>query len=96
MKVIVVATRSEDFASDDFAPLLPAEAKKALQLVAEDVVREIYSRKDGKGAILVLEASSELEAMEYLADLPLAKAGMLKFDIYPVGPYRGIVLAADA
>ena len=96
MKVVVVATRSEKFTAEDFAPLLPAEAKKALQLFAADVVREIYSRKDGKGAVLVLEAADEAEARARLAELPLAEAGMLEFDVYPVGPYRGIAAIAES
>ncbi len=96
MKIVVVATRSEKFSAEEFAPLLPAEAKKALSLFAEDVVREIYSRKDGKGAILVLEADDEDAARARLAELPLAEAGMLEFEVYPVGPYRGIAAAAEA
>ena len=96
MKVVVVATRSEKFTAEDFAPLLPGEAKKALSLLAEDFVREIYSRKDGKGAVLVLEAADEDAARERLAELPLAEAGMLEFEVYPVGPYRGIVAAAES
>lgn len=96
MKIVVVATRSDKFAPEDFAPLLPAESKKALQLFSEDVVREIYSRQDGKGAILVLEADSEDAARARLAELPLAEAGMLEFDLYPVSPYRGIVAIAES
>ena len=96
MKIVVVATRSDKFSADEFAPLLPAEAKKALQLFASDVVREIYSRKDGKGAILVMEAGDEDEARAHLAELPLAAAGMLEFDVYPVGPYRGIAAIAES
>jgi hypothetical protein len=96
MKVVVVATRSNKFTDEEFAPLLPAEAKKALQLVAEDVVREIYSRQDGRGAILVLEAESEEAAHAHLATLPLAEAGMLDFDVYPVKAYRAIAAAAEA
>ena len=96
MKIVVVATRSDKFSAEEFAPLLPAEAKKALQLFASDVVREIYSRKDGKGAILVIEAADEDEARAHLAELPLAAAGMLEFDVYPVGPYRGIAAIAES
>ena len=96
MKIVVVATRSDKFTDEEFAPLLPAEAKAALQLVADDVVREIYSRHDGRGAILVLEADSEDAANAILAELPLAKAGMLDFDVYPVKAYRAIAAAAQA
>lgn len=96
MKIVVVATRSENHSTEDFAPLLPGEAKKALQLVAADVFREIYSREDGKGAIIVMEADSEDAARARLDELPLVQAGMLELDVYPVGPYRGIIAASQA
>jgi hypothetical protein len=96
MKIIVIAHRSQKVPPEELAKHLPAEAKRALQFFAEDFVREIYSRKDGKGAVLIVEAESEAAARARLADLPLVKLGMLDLDFYPVGPYRGIVAAAKA
>lgn len=89
MKIFVVATRTGK--AEDIEPHLAAEAKKALQFVADDFFREIYSRTDGKGAIVVIEAADEAEAREKLESLPLAKAGLLSFDIYGTKPYRGFV-----
>lgn len=96
MKIIVIAHRNEARPPEDFAPHLQAEVKTALSLLAEDFIREIYSRADGKGAILIVEAADEDEARRRLAELPLARNGLLTFDIYPVGPYRGIVAAAKS
>ncbi len=91
MKVIVVAHRSEKYKPEDFTPHLDAEAAHALKLFAEETVREIYSRTDGKGAVLVLECADEAEAKEIIGGLPLARKGMLDFDIYGTKPYRGFV-----
>jgi hypothetical protein len=96
MKILVVAHRSETHKPEDFAPHLPAESKKALELVAEDFIREIYSRADAKGAVVIVEAKDEAEARARLGELPLAKAGMLRFEFYPLKPYRGFVEAARA
>ena len=93
MKIVIVATRTGD--PDAIAPFLAEEAKKALKLVASDFIREIYSRQDGQGAILVVEASGEEEARERLQSLPLVQNGLLSIDLYPVAPYRGIVAAAE-
>lgn len=95
MKVIVIATRA-DRPWPEFEPLMGKEAKQALTFMAEDFVREIYSRNDGKGAILVCEGESEEAVMERLAGLPLVQAGLLHLEPYGVGPYRGIVAAAQA
>jgi len=91
MKIVVIASRREDAAPEEFAPHLDAEATHALGLYRDEVVREIYSRADGKGAVLVLECADEAEAGRVLAELPLARAGLLSFDIYGTRPYRGIV-----
>ncbi|MDP7539369.1 MAG: superoxide dismutase [Alphaproteobacteria bacterium] len=91
MKVIAIAHRSTEHSAEDFAPHLEAEAHRALTLFAEQSFRELYSRTDGKGAIIVLEAASEDEAREKLESLPLAKLGMLSFDIYGTQPYRGFI-----
>jgi len=96
MKIIVVATRNANATQEAVAPLAQAEAKKALELWASGLVREINGRADGQGAILVIEAASEDEARAALAELPLAQAGLLDLDFIPVVPYRGLGLAAGA
>lgn len=95
MKVIVIATRKADASPEDFAPHLDAEAKHALGLYRDEVVREIYSRADGKGAIVVLECDDEAHAERIMNDLPLAKVGLLSFEIFGTAPYRGIVQHAN-
>jgi len=94
MKIFVLATRTGE--SDEIAKLLAPEAKMALQMVAADFVREIYSRKDGQGAILVVEADSLEDAQAKLGKLPLVEADLLTLDFYPVGPYRAIAAMAEA
>ncbi len=91
MKVIVVAHRKEDAKPEEFAPYLDAEANHVLCLYRDGYVREIYSREDGKGAIVVLECDDVAHAQRLVDALPLAKAGLLRTEIYGTKPYRGIV-----
>ncbi len=91
MKVVVIATRKQDAKAEDFAPYLEAEANAALALYRDDFVREIYSRADGKGAVVVLECNDVAHAERVLAQLPMVKAGLLSVEFYGVKPYRGIV-----
>ena len=91
MKIFVVATRNEDRPAEDFAPLMDPEADYALKLYKEEFVREIYSRTDGKGALVVVEAINEEKALEILSNLPLAKAGLLSFEAYGTSAYRGMI-----
>ena len=91
MKIVAIAHRAEGRKPKEFTPHLAAEANHALRLLAEEKVREIYSRADGKGAVLVLEAKDEAEARHVLDGLPMVKLGLIRFDIYGTRPYRGIV-----
>jgi muconolactone delta-isomerase len=91
MKVVAIAHRSDKHKPEDFAPHLEAESNHALKLLAQEKIREIYSRVDGKGAVVVMEVADEDEARRLLAELPMAKRGMIRFDLYPTKPYRGIV-----
>jgi len=91
MRFVVIAHRNESAGADQFTPeLMQAEAKTALGMWAEDFIRELYSRTDGKGAVLVIEAASEEEARERIGRLPLAEKGLLSFDIYGIKSYRVI------
>ena len=91
MKIVAIAHRAEDRNPEDFTPHLAAETNHALRLFAEEKIREIYSRADRKGAVLVLEATDEAEAKHILDGLPMAKLGLIRFDFYGTRPYRGIV-----
>lgn len=91
MKVVVIATRKADAKPEEFAPHLETEVGVALGMYRDETVREIYSRADGKGAVIVMECDDEAHARKLLGTLPLAKAGLLNFEIYVTKPYRGIV-----
>ena len=97
MRFVIVATRSETASPDEFTPeILQAESKTAFKLMADDFLRELYSRTDGKGAILVVEAASEDEVKEKLGTLPLAQKNLLSAEIYGIKAYRAIAAMADA
>ncbi|MDX1710199.1 MAG: hypothetical protein R3316_03575 [Rhodovibrionaceae bacterium] len=96
MKMILIAHRNQSRPKEDFEPWFEPEAKKALSLMAEDFFREIYSRADGKGAVMVVEADTVEEVERRLQELPFVQNDLLSFEIYPVVPYRGIVDAAKS
>lgn len=83
MRFFVILTRSETASPDEFTPeLLESEAKSALRLWADDFIRELYGRTDGKGAIMVVEATSEDEVKETLGALPMVQKSLPSLEIY--------------
>ena len=97
MKFVIVATRNQTASPDEFTPeILQAETKAAFKMMADDFLRELYSRTDGKGAILIVEAASEDEVKQKLATLPMAQKNLLSAEIYGTKAYRAIAALADA
>jgi len=90
MKVVVIAHRDQARKPEEFAPFLDDQANQARALIAQDIVREIYSLADGNGAILVLEVKDEAEARALVEATPMAKEGLIRFDVYGTKPYRGL------
>ena len=86
MRVFIIAHKSEDFTTEDFAAHLKAEEDHCLELYADGTLREILRRDDGKGAVLILEVENVAQAQQICADLPYAKLGMLSFSIYGTLP----------
>tara|TARA_B100000902_G_C26897992_1_gene710697 strand:- start:214 stop:501 length:288 start_codon:yes stop_codon:yes gene_type:complete len=91
MKVIVIATRNQEASAEEFSPYLGPEADHVIGMIKEDIVREVYSRSDGQGAVVVLECKDIDHAKKIIGEFPLAKAGLLTAEFYGANPYRGVV-----
>lgn len=90
MQVICVIGRSpkgnsETIPSDQMA----AEADYVRACYIDGVVRQIWSRGDVGGAVLLLEAADLEDARAVVSRLPLMQSGFLQVDsIVPLKPYR--------
>lgn len=71
---------------EKYAPHLNAEALHAWGLYKSGFIRDIYFRQDRPGVAIFLECDSVDEAMNVMAEFPLAKAGLLSFSVYRLAP----------
>ncbi len=72
---------------DKIKALLPEEARAVLNLYLTGQVRQWYFRQDRPGVVFMLEAGSVESAQAMVDALPLSKAGLLAYDLIPIGPY---------
>jgi hypothetical protein len=54
----------------------------------DGVIRDIYFRQDRPGVAIIAEAESVEAAKAVLADFPLAKAGLIGWEVIPLGPFH--------
>lgn len=72
---------------EKYQPHLLGEVRYGWQLYKSGVVRDIYFRQDRAGVAIIAEAESIDAARDALADFPLAKAGLIGWDVIPLGPF---------
>ncbi|RPI24494.1 MAG: superoxide dismutase [Chloroflexota bacterium] len=89
MKILAIERETPGATAQQFKPHLKPEAVRAWELYQAGVIREMYFHRDEHIAVLVLECADETEAANFLATLPLVKAGLIAFDLMPLVPYDG-------
>ncbi|MDO5614071.1 MAG: YciI family protein [Paracoccus sp. (in: a-proteobacteria)] len=87
MRFVAISNPVNGAGMDEFGPLLDAEVRYAWQGYKDGAFRDIYFRQDVLGVVIMVEADSLDAAKSAVAGFPLAKAGLITFDVIPVGPF---------
>ena len=90
LKIIALEKENEYVSEKNFQALLREEAAVVWKLYQRNILREIYFRSDKKNAVLILECDSIQQADKILADLPLVKNNIIKFELIGLKPYNGL------
>lgn len=94
--VLVILTPRQGVTVQQFLDVMPAEIQATVELYFDGRIREWYSRGDGKGVILLVDAKTEDEARALMETLPLAKAHLMDHQYIPVGPLMPLRLLVGA
>jgi peptidyl-tRNA hydrolase len=84
--VLVIQTVKQGVTAQQVMAVMPAEIRATVKLYLDGKIREWYSRGDGKGVVVLVEAQTEDEARAILETLPLAKEQLMDTEYVPVGP----------
>ncbi len=68
------------------ANIMPREVSDTVRLYLSGKIDQWYVRKDTRGVVFLMNVSSVEEAHELLEKLPLGVAGIMKFELIPIGP----------
>jgi hypothetical protein len=89
MRILAVSRNSPGVTMEQILPRLKPEAARVWELYQAGVIREIYFREDGRGAVILLESGNAEEARKHLDSLPLVQEKMISFDVVGLTPYPG-------
>ena len=87
MKLLCLDIPQPGASLEKYQPHLVAEARYAWRLYKSGVVRDFYFRQDRPGVALIAECDSVEGAKQALREFPLAKAGLIGWEVIPVGPF---------
>ena len=66
--------------------VIPEEVRATVRLYLEGKIRQWYSRSDGKGVILIVNATSIADAETVIDALPLSKENLVDYEYTELGP----------
>ena len=66
--------------------VMPEEVRATVRLYLEGKIRQWYSRSDGKGVILIVNATNIADAETVIDTLPLSKANLVDHEYAELGP----------
>jgi hypothetical protein len=85
-EVMVILTAKQGVTLPQIMKIIPAEIRATVKLYLDGKIRQWYSRGDGRGVILVLDAKTVDEAHAIMDSLPMTKENLMDHEYIPVGP----------
>ncbi len=85
-RIIAVGTLTSAATPKALSSVLPQEMRETIKLSHAGKIEKWNIRNDQTGIVFVLNMTDLNEAQEMLAQMPLDKAGLMKFDFIPLGP----------
>jgi hypothetical protein len=84
--VMVIVTVRPGITREQVMAVMPDEIRQTTQLYLNGMVREWYSRSDGRGAVFLLNVKDVAEGHAIMEGLPLAKQNLIDHEYIAVGP----------
>jgi hypothetical protein len=75
--------------------ILPSEVRETVRLYLAGKLDQWFVKQDQTGVVFILNVTDPKEAGELLETLPLGRAGLMKFQLIPLGPLKplGVLLS---
>jgi hypothetical protein len=85
-KLLAIGTFTAKGAPDQWKPLLPAEVRDTVRLYLAGKIDQWYLKQDQSGVVFMMNVTDPKEALELLRKFPFGQAGVMEFQIIPLGP----------
>ena len=85
-KLLAIGTFTAKGSPNQWKPLLPAEVRDTVRLYLAGKIDQWYLKQDQSGVVFMMNVTDPKEALELLGKFPFGQAGLMEFQIIPLGP----------
>jgi hypothetical protein len=85
-KVLAIGSFTAQAPASKWKPIVPAEMRQTALLYLNGKIDQWYVRPDQSGVVFVMNVTDPAEAKALLDPLPLGRAGLMTFELIPLGP----------
>ncbi|HEY0776435.1 MAG TPA: hypothetical protein VGD56_00585 [Gemmatirosa sp.] len=91
-KVLAIGSVTDQGTPDALGGVLPAEVRATVQLYLAGKIDQWYFRNEAAGVVFLMNCTTTAEARALLDALPLGVAGLMAFDLIPLGPLQALAM----
>jgi hypothetical protein len=85
-KLLAIGSFTAKATPNVWKALLPSEVRETARLYLAGKIDQWYVKSDQTGVVFVMNLIDPKEAQDLLAKLPMGQAGVMEFQIIPLGP----------
>jgi hypothetical protein len=91
-RILAIGTVNSLGSDDRRASTMPFEVRETVRLHLDGRIDQWFSQTEAAGVVFILNMTDLEQARALLDGLPLRKAGMMEFELIPLGPLRPLNL----
>ena len=95
-KLLAIGSFTAKGTPERWKPLLPSEVRDTVRLYLTGKIDQWYLKQDQSGVVFIMNVTDPKEALALLGQFPFGQAGLMEFQIIPLGPIGPLrVLLSD-
>jgi hypothetical protein len=95
-KILAIGSFTAKATPKLWMPILPSEVRATLRLYLDGKIDQWYLKQDRSGVVFLMNFADPRAAQALLDKLPLGQAGLMAFQLIPLGPISPLRLLLSA
>ena len=91
-KILAIGNVTAKGTPDAIGAVLPFEVRATVRLHLAGKIDQWFFQNDAYGVVFIMNCTTTAEAHELLEKLPLDVAGMMEFELIPLGPLKPLAM----